>query len=209
MRIVHVWRGDAIPARLEGISGLVILGGSLGVEDVGSHPHLREELAAIEVALRSGRPVLGICLGAQLIAAALGAKVARAAAPEIGWHEVELLPEVRADPLWARSPKRFTAFQWHCDAFELPAGAVRLASSAGCEVQAFRHGLAFAVQFHPEVDEPILRTMAEGGREELQRLGFAAGDILGPMATHLAPYQQIARDAFSAWASIALADTGD
>ena len=209
LRHVQVHRGDPVPRRIGEATGLVVLGGGMGAYELDRYPHLRDELALIESALRGGRPILGICLGSQLLAQALGAQVARAPAPEIGWHEVVLHPEARADPLWARSPERFTAFHWHSDAFPLPAGGVRVASSAGCAVQAFRHGLAFGIQFHPEVDEPILRTMTEGGREELAALGLRPETLLEPMGQHLAGLQAVAHDVFGGWARIALADAGD
>ena len=209
LRQVHVYRGDAVPRRIGEATGLVILGGGMGAYELDRYPHLRDELAVIETALRGGRPILGICLGSQLLAQALGAEVSRAPAPEVGWHDVVLRPEAQKDPLWARSPERFTAFHWHHDTHPLPAGAVGLAASEGCAVQAYRHGLAFGVQFHPEVDEPILRTMAEGGREELAGLGLNPESILEESRRHLPAFQAVARDAFSAWARIALADAGD
>ena len=209
LRLIHVHRGDAVPRRIGEATGLVILGGGMGAYELDRYPHLRDELAVIESALRGGRPILGICLGSQLLAQALGAEVARAPAPEVGWHEVVLQPEARKDPLWARGPERFTAFHWHYDAYPLPPGAVNVAASDKCAVQAFRHGLAFGVQFHPEVDEPILRTMAEGGREELEGLGLKPEALLEESRRHLPAFQPVARDAFSAWSRIALADAGD
>jgi GMP synthase-like glutamine amidotransferase len=209
LRIVHPYRGEKVPRSLGACAGLVVLGGGMGAYDADRFPHLRDEIACIESALRSGRPMLGICLGSQLLATALGAKVQPMGYHEIGWREVELGPAARADPLWARSPERFTAFHWHGDSFDLPAGAVHLASSSECANQAFRHGLAFGMQFHPEVDEGILNIMAESGREELQKAGVAVEDVLGPMREHLAGWQAVARDAFEAWAQIALADRGD
>ena len=209
LRQVQVHRGEPVPQQIGDATGLVVLGGGMSAHEPDRHPHLRDELELIESALRGGRPILGICLGSQLLAQALGAQVARASAPEIGWHEVTLHPEARADPLWARSPDRFIAFHWHSDAHPLPSGGVRVASSEGCAVQAFRHGLSFGIQFHPEVDEPILRAMAESGREELEGLGLRPEALLAPMRQHLAGLQAVARDAFGGWARIALADAGD
>lgn len=209
LRIVHPYRGERVPRSLGACAGLVVLGGGMGAYDVERYPHLRDEIAVIEGALRGGRPMLGICLGSQLLAAALGAKVQPMGRREIGWREVELSSAARTDPLWARAPERFTAFHWHGDSFDLPAGAVRVASSRECENQAFRHGLAFGMQFHPEVDEGILHIMAESGREELEAAGVGIDAVLAPMREHLAGWQAVARDAFEAWAQIALADRGD
>jgi GMP synthase (glutamine-hydrolysing) len=209
LRVIQTWRGEEVPRALGDAVGLLVLGGGMGAYELDRHLHLRDEIAAIESALVSGRPMLGICLGSQLLAAALGARVAPMGHHEVGWHEVELLPASRGDPLWARSPGRFVAFHWHGDSFDLPAGAVRVASSARCENQAYRHGLAFGIQFHPEVDEEILGAMAGGGQEELDRIGVGAHGVLGPMKEHLPAFQAVARDAFAAWATIALADKGD
>jgi GMP synthase-like glutamine amidotransferase len=105
-------------------------------------------------------PVLGVCLGAQLVAAAAGAEVRRGPTPEIGWFEVELTAAGTLDPVLGRLPERFTAYEWHSYVFDLPAGAVELARSAVCP-QAFRLGdTAWAVQFHPEVTPEIVREWA-------------------------------------------------
>jgi GMP synthase (glutamine-hydrolysing) len=135
---------------------LVVLGGGMNVEEVDRRPFLRTELALLAEALHDGRPVLGVCLGSQLLAAAAGASVHRARTPEIGWREVELCSAAAADHVVGALPRRFTAFQWHSYAFEIPFGAVELARNEVCP-QAYRIGdCAWGVQFHPEVTEEIL-----------------------------------------------------
>lgn len=138
-------------------NGLVVLGGPMAADDVERHPHLAFEQDAIATAIAAGMPVLGICLGAQLIAAACGGKTLRGQAVEIGWHEVVPTPSAAADPLLRHLAGPERIFQWHADTFELPADAVHLARSAGCENQAFRIGeTAYALQFHLEADRKLI-----------------------------------------------------
>jgi GMP synthase (glutamine-hydrolysing) len=139
-----------------GADALVVFGGGMNVHESERLPWLRGEIELLRDALTGGTPVLGICLGAQLLAAAAGAEVARAAEPEIGWFEVRREAAGAADVVLGALPERFTAFQWHSYAFRPPAGAAVLASSAVCP-QAFRvDGRAWGVQFHPEVTHDIL-----------------------------------------------------
>jgi GMP synthase (glutamine-hydrolysing) len=128
---------------------LVVLGGPIGVNDTDLYPFLAPEIELIAQRLRSGRPTLGICLGSQLIARALGARVYTAAVKEIGWAPLDLTPEGRTSCL--RHLAGTPVLHWHGDTFDLPQGAVRLASTPGCENQAFSWGkAALALQFHAE-----------------------------------------------------------
>lgn len=130
---------------------LVVMGGPMGVRDMDEHPWMEEEAVFIADAVSAGRKVLGVCLGAQIMAAALGARVRRARRKEIGFFEVERTPESEGCPVFGRLPERFTAFHWHGDTFELPEGATRLAFTPACVNQAFRFGdRAFGLQFHVE-----------------------------------------------------------
>jgi GMP synthase-like glutamine amidotransferase len=147
---------DAPPEPADSYDGLVVLGGGMNVGDADRRPYLRAEIELLAKALRRAQPVLGICLGAQLLARAAGASVQRARTPEIGWREVELCSAAAADHVVGALPRRFTAYQWHSYAFEIPFGAVELAHNEVCP-QAFRLGdCAWGVQFHPEVTEEIL-----------------------------------------------------
>ena len=146
----------APPSPAETYDGLFVLGGGMNVDEADRRPYLRTEIALLAESLRRGQPVLGVCLGAQLLAAAAGASVHRARTPEIGWREVELCSAAAADRVVGALPRRFTAFQWHSYAFEIPFGAIELARNEVCP-QAFRIGdCAWGVQFHPEVTEEIL-----------------------------------------------------
>ncbi|WP_197370985.1 type 1 glutamine amidotransferase [Streptomyces clavuligerus] len=154
LRLVHPWAGDEVPGTLAGHGALLVLGGSIGHGDDGVAPWLPAVRALIREAAADGVPLLGICLGAQLTACALGgATAARARGPEVGAVPLRRLPAADDDPLFAAVPDGVPAAQWHWDEItELPPGAVPLISGDDCPHQAFRVGeRAWGVQFHPEV----------------------------------------------------------
>jgi GMP synthase (glutamine-hydrolysing) len=145
--------GEDLPAPLDDFGALVVFGGGMNVRDADRLPWLVGEVELLRDAVQSRLPTLGICLGAQLLAAAAGAEVRRASAPEIGWFDVT---RTARDPVLDALPERFLAYEWHSYTFELPAGATELARSAVCS-QAFRIGeAAWGVQFHPEVTPAII-----------------------------------------------------
>jgi GMP synthase (glutamine-hydrolysing) len=134
------------------LAGLVVMGGPMNADETERYPFLATDVDWLRQAVAAGLPTLGICLGAQLLAKSLGARVVRNRIKEIGWHEIELLPAALADPLLAGSRAAETVFQWHGDTFDLPPGAVHLARSAACEQQIFRYGSgAYGLQFHLEI----------------------------------------------------------
>lgn len=136
---------------------LIVMGGPMGVHDEAELPWLKAEKRAIEAALKRGAAVLGVCLGAQLLAHVLGAEVAPSAHKEIGWLPVDLDAAASATWLPGVFPARFTPFHWHGDAFGIPAGAVRLGGSEGCRNQGFLYnGNALGLQFHPEITPAAL-----------------------------------------------------
>ncbi len=137
--------------------GLIVLGGPMNCDECDRYPHLLTEIKAIREMIDANKPALGICLGAQLIARALGARVAPNQPKEIGWYELNPTAEGRADPLFSHFLAGQMIFQWHGDMFEIPPGAVHLATSPDCPNQAFRyHDNVYALQFHLEVDEPMI-----------------------------------------------------
>jgi GMP synthase (glutamine-hydrolysing) len=147
---------DAKPT-LDRYRGLVVLGGSMNVEDCERRPHLKTELATIERALEQGKPVLGICLGAQLLAHVLGAPIRRHARPELGWYDLTTTDSGRRDPVLGAVGEGLPVFQWHSYTYDLPAGAEHLARTATCEQQAFCfNGNAYGFQFHLEADAPMI-----------------------------------------------------
>jgi GMP synthase (glutamine-hydrolysing) len=145
---------EAPPPRPDGFDAAIVFGADAQVDQEESVSWLRPEKQLVRELLDRGTPTLGVCFGSQLLAEAAGAEVRRAAQPEIGWHEVELTAEGRADPLLGFLPQRFESLQYHHYEWLLPPGAVELARSARC-LQAFRLGErpVWGVQFHPEVTE--------------------------------------------------------
>lgn len=152
------WNGWEPPPPDGPWDAIVLYGASTNVGD--GHPWIEAELVWLREQLAAGVPVLGLCFGAQLLAAALGARVTRVATPEIGWYPVELTDAGRADPVTGVLPERFVACQWHSWQVALPDGASLLATSPQC-IQAFRHGRSIGVQFHPEVDRATLARWIE------------------------------------------------
>jgi GMP synthase-like glutamine amidotransferase len=150
--------GDPLPA-LEDFDTLIVMGGPMNIHEHERHPWLVAEKALIRAAIDAGKRVLGICLGAQLIADQLGGPVTRNDETEIGWFPVTLTREGRTTPLFAGWPETFTTFHWHGDTYALPPGAECLASSAACAQQAFAWdgGRVLGLQFHPEVTADSVR----------------------------------------------------
>ena len=153
LRIRYVEAGHADLGNLDALAPdlLVVLGGPIEAYDDGAYPFLADEVRLLQARLRRKRPVLGVCLGAQLLARALGARVYPGPAKEIGWAPIELTKAGMRSPLKHLAADRTSVLHWHGDTFELPAGAVHLASTAVCTHQAFALGKhALGLQFHPE-----------------------------------------------------------
>jgi GMP synthase (glutamine-hydrolysing) len=142
-------------------AGIIAMGGPMGAYEDERLPWLTAEKRLIADAVRSGMPYWGVCLGVQLLAASLGARVFAGEQAEVGVLPVELTSEGAADPVFSRLPPQFHALQWHGDTFELPAGAVQLARSRAYEQQAFRFEKAYGVQFHLEVDVALATEWGE------------------------------------------------
>lgn len=150
------WYAGETPPGSDAYDALLVMGGPMNIYEDAAHPWLRAEKAAIAAAIDAGRPVLGICLGAQLVADVLGAPTTRNAHPEIGWFDVTLAPQAAQSWAFAGFPERFRAFHWHGDTFAIPAGARSLMRSEACANQAFALRTASgakvaAIQFHLEV----------------------------------------------------------
>ena len=157
IRYVNFGREPHARPSLDGYQGLVVLGGPMNTDEVDAHPHIATEIELVREALAIDMPILGICLGAQIIAKALGAGVGRSGEKEIGWYSVSPTADGTADPLVSCFDSTEQIFQWHGDTFDIPQGAVHLASSPGCPNQAFRYGEnVYGFQFHLEVDEAVI-----------------------------------------------------
>lgn len=158
LRYVNFGRDPTAVPRLDGYDGLVVLGGAMNAYHVEDYPNLLREVEYIKRAIDSERSVLGICLGAQLLATAVGGTVTRNPRREIGWHDIELSDAGRNDPVLAGFERRQRVFQWHEDGIRLPESIPALATSERSAVQAFAVGEhSYGFQFHLEVDEPLIR----------------------------------------------------
>lgn len=154
------------PAALGDYGAVLVFGGAMHVDQEDRHGWLRDELDLLRGLLAEGVPLLGVCLGGQLLARALDAPVRRMPSPEVGWFDVALTPEAADDPVFTGLPERFSSFQWHSYAFELPADAVPLARNDHC-LQAFRAGAsAWGIQFHAEVTDDSVQEWARTSKPE-------------------------------------------
>ena len=180
--------GDAYPETLAAHGALAILGGEMSVND--PLPSLRRAEALFREALRDDIPTLGHCLGGQLMARALGARIGDSLAPEVGFHQMHLRPGA-AGEAWFGPPSPQPVFQWHYEAFDLPAGAQWLATSAACRHQAFAVGPHLAMQFHIELDaEKLDRWSLDDGERFRHALAASPGASIAsgnPTRTILVP----------------------
>lgn len=175
LELVRSWAGDALPSALDGYDLVLVLGGPMSANDRA----LDGEAALLAASARAGRPTVGICLGAQLLARGLGARVERGYAPEIGLLPLTLTDAGRRWPL-LDGLDGVPAFHWHSDTFALPPGAVLLASTARYPHQAFALGArTVGVQFHPECDRAMRLDWARRGADELARAGVDPGALAG------------------------------
>lgn len=203
MRFVRVFEGNPIPSNLHAQAGLIVMGGPMSVYDHKQFPFLLDEQRLIEQALKDDKPVLGICLGSQLLAATLGAEVKSGAKKEIGWHPVALTKAAKADALWEGVPPRFMAYHWHGDVFELPQGTVPLASSELTTCQGFRYGAnAYGFLFHMEVTEKIIQSMVREFSEELDEENIEARTIIQRTRDHHQNLQAIGTKVFRRWTKL-------
>jgi GMP synthase-like glutamine amidotransferase len=200
---VELDEGEKAPDWRE-FQGTIVMGGPMGAYEDDAHPWLAAEKRLIREAAESGHPVWGVCLGAQLLAAALGARVypgARGA--EVGVLPVQLTEAAAGDPVFAGAPRSFTALQWHGDTFDLPAGATLLASSPAYVNQAFSYRNAYALQFHLEVSPQLAREWAEvpAYADSLERaLGPGAfPDLLADVRASADAAIPLARSLFGRW----------
>ena len=195
---------DPDPRRYD---GLVVLGGSMNVDETGAFPHLKTEIEVLKEALAREMPILGICLGAQLLASALGAEVHPAPVREIGWYPLQSSPAAGDDALLRHVMHGQHVFQWHSYTFAVPPDAVHLASTATCANQAFRHGTnAYGLQFHPEVDRDLIQRWLSvpAWREELEERHGPdhARQVHADTHRYIGPATEAATRVFDAFAAL-------
>jgi GMP synthase (glutamine-hydrolysing) len=194
----HAW-GTPLPRPLDAYGAVLVFGGAMHADQDSHHPWLREETLFLERLIDLQLPLLGICLGAQLLARAAGAPVGPASEFEIGWRPVELTADAAGDPLLGRLPARFPAFQWHYYEHGLPAGAVELARSRVC-TQAFRLGdSAWGVQFHPEV---TIETV-ESWIDDKEQVDVDWDELLAESRQRMATWNELGRTLCNAFVDVA------
>jgi GMP synthase-like glutamine amidotransferase len=209
---VELDEGEELPDWRE-FAGIVVMGGPMGAYEEERHPWLRAEKELIRDAVTADVPVWGVCLGAQLLASALGARVYPGREPEVGLLPVKLTAEGAEDAVFGNAPRSFHTLQWHGDTFDLPVGATLLASSPMYAHQAFRVGRSYALQFHVEVslelatewgDVPayaasLETTLGPGGLDRL----------LAELARHADAMTPLARQLFADWLHTCLPSGSD
>jgi GMP synthase (glutamine-hydrolysing) len=204
IRYVNFARDPFAQVDVKRYAGLVVLGGPMNVDQMDRYPHLLHEIEVIGAALEREIPTLGICLGAQLLAAALGAHVHPNPVREIGWYPLTLSQSASDDPLFRHLSPDVPVFQWHAYTFTEPQGTVHLASSASCANQAFRYrDFAYGLQFHLEVDAQLIDRWLQHSqlKHELEPLGGErhAREVAAHTALHLSQSQAQASRVFSAF----------
>ena len=191
LRVLRLDLGQPLPADLDDVDGVVSMGGPMNVDESAKHAWMPGEMAMLRAAHEARKPVVGVCLGAQLIAAALGGKVAAMAKPEVGWHALTLSPAGATDPLLAGQPLSVVQFHLHGQQVtELPAGAANLASTPACRNQAFRVGFrTYAFQYHVECDEAHIQRFAQD--ELVQRSPGGVQAVLDATPAHFLAYRRL------------------
>ena len=168
-KIIDLFQGDAIPADWLESSLLLVMGGFMNVYEEDAYPFLKDETQVLKKAFDKGLPITGFCLGAQLMAKALNARVMKGPKKEIGWYPVRLTEQGMADPLLSPFPQKSMVFQWHGDTFDLPRGAVPIFSSKDYPNQAMRFGeMNYGFQFHFEITKHMIQEWINNGADEIE-----------------------------------------
>src|SRR2546428_13618382 len=199
-RYLDLPRGDPSPKDLRGVGGLIVLGGPMAAYQQDRFPFLATESGLVERALAAGRPVLGICLGAQLIASVLGARVYPGERREVGWAPITLTDDGREDPVFGLMEPSLTVFHMHGDTFELPPDARNLARSALYEQQAFRWGdLVYGLQFHLEFTDTMIQRLATEPESKtyISEAGVDPRGLLPDTANHTRRLTAVVQKVFS------------
>ena len=175
--IVDLSRGDRVPRLEKTFQAIICLGGPMNVYEEDKYPFLREEDGLLKRVIEEQAPFLGVCLGAQLIAKAAGARVSKNPVKEIGWYKTVLNDEGLQDGLFQGFPEIFKVFQWHGDTFSIPQGGKRLAFSELCQNQVLKHGRnCYGIQFHVEITRDMIAEWADAYQSELESLKGLVSD---------------------------------
>jgi len=204
LRYVNFGRQPSLRPSLDRYDALIVLGGPMNADQIDTYPNLVTEVGIIREAVQREMSVLGICLGAQLLAKALGGAVTRNDVREIGWYDVTLTKAGLEDPVLSSFGCRRRVFQWHEDGITLPPGAELLAGSSASPVQAFRQGThAYGFQFHLEVDQALierwLTISAHRATLEEERGRIDPQVIRAETSAEIGALESLSREAFSRW----------
>jgi GMP synthase-like glutamine amidotransferase len=201
LELIRIDAGDPVPQDIGAYSGLVFMGGPMSVND--DLPWIPPVLNAIREAVRQDIPVLGHCLGGQLISKALGGTVGRNPVKEIGWGEVQVLDNPEAHAWFGDAPERFPSFHWHGETFTLPQGATRILESPYCANQAYVLGKHLAMQCHVEMTREMVETWCAVGRDEIAAADSPAVQTPEQMAVEmdakLAALNGVAERLYTRW----------
>jgi GMP synthase (glutamine-hydrolysing) len=202
LEVIRPDLGQRVPGALDGFDGLVIGGGPQGAYEQQTYPYLSSECALVRHAAQVGKPVMGLCLGAQLMALSLGARV-QPGQPEVGFFEVTLDPISCYDPLWLGMPGSFITTHWHADVFDIPPGGMRLGSSALTPNQLFRYGHAlYGLQFHLEMTPDHFGEAVAGADGRLFQCGVDA-DLIAQQGQECLPLlRETASTVFTRWSEM-------
>ncbi|MEW6186387.1 MAG: gamma-glutamyl-gamma-aminobutyrate hydrolase family protein [Thermodesulfobacteriota bacterium] len=195
--ILPLFEGRSLPESTDEFGLILVMGGPMSVNDEDRFPFLKQEILFIRQMIKLGKPVLGICLGAQLMAKSLGARVYPGPHKEIGWYFLNQTPSGKADPLFSLLDPCFLVFQWHGETFDLPNGGICLAGNQVFPQQAFRFGdRAYGLQFHFEVTEGMIKTWLKQWAGEIKTAKpqpLSARDILQDSKVYLDRLQKQVR----------------
>lgn len=187
-RVIRLFHGEMPAEDWQRIQALIILGGPMSCYDEEQYPFLRWEKRIIRAAIDEAVPILGVCLGAQLIAASLSTVVYHGPVKEIGWSPISITPHGQVDSLLGYLPENATVFQWHGDGFDLPSGAIRLASSVNYENQAFRlRKNIYGLQFHLEVTPRMIECWIDERSKDLAQAPYILPDKIRADTQSYAP----------------------
>jgi GMP synthase (glutamine-hydrolysing) len=204
IRYVNFGRNPSERPSLDKYAALIVLGGPMNSDQIDTYPNLITEVEIIREAVERDMSVLGICLGAQLLAKALGGSVSRNHTRELGWYDVDLTADGANDPVLSTFARQQTVFQWHEDGIALPDGCVHLASSPASDVQAFRHGEhAYGFQFHLEVDSSLIeRWLSVPDNQailEAEAGNVVPDEIRSQTVERIAALQALSEETFGRW----------